>query len=206
MAILVAAGGAALGSAVGVGWQAGWLVGSVVGNLLFPAKGQNITTEGPRLGDLTVSSSAYGAAIAIGYGTLRMAGNMIWSSGIREQKNVTRMEAGGKGGGGGGSQTAITYSYFASFALSFGEGPAEDVLRIWADGKLIYDKTGANLDVSKPDLRFRFHAGEEDQLPDPLIETHVGAGRAPAHRGLVTIVFEDLALADFGNRIPNITA
>jgi hypothetical protein len=205
MAILVAVGGAALGSAVGLGWQAGWLVGSVVGSLLFPAKGQNVTTEGPRLGDLTVSSSAYGAAIAIGYGTLRMAGNMIWSSGIREQQNVTRTRSGGKGGG-GATQTSVTYSYFASFALSFGEGPAEDVLRIWADGKLIYDKTGASPDVAKPDLKFRFHSGAEDQLADPLIETHVGAGRAPAHRGLATIVFEDLALADFGNRIPNITA
>ena len=205
MAILVAVGGAALGSAVGVGWQAGWLVGSVVGSLLFPAKGQNVTTEGPRLGDLSVSSSAYGAPIAIGYGTLRMAGNMIWSSSIREQQNVTRTRSGGKGGG-GATQTSVTYSYFASFALSFGEGPAEDVLRIWADGKLIYDKTGASPDVAKPDLKFRFHSGTEDQLADPLIETHVGAGRAPAHRGLVTIVFEDLALADFGNRIPNITA
>ncbi|MCV0351592.1 MAG: phage tail protein [Nitratireductor sp.] len=205
MAILVAVGGAALGSAVGVGWQAGWLVGSVVGSLLFPAKGQNVTTEGPRLGDLTVSSSAYGASIAIGYGTLRMAGNMIWSSGIREQQNVTRTRSGGKGGG-GATQTSVTYSYFASFALSFGEGPAEDVLRIWADGKLIYDKTGASADVAKPDLKFRFHSGTEDQLADPLIEMHVGAGRAPAHRGLATIVFEDLALADFGNRIPNITA
>ncbi|MAB69013.1 MAG: hypothetical protein CMH89_05180, partial [Oceanicaulis sp.] len=205
MAILVAVGGAALGSAVGLGWQAGWLVGSVVGSLLFPAKGQNVTTEGPRLGDLTVSSSAYGAAIAIGYGTLRMAGNMIWSSGIREQQNVTRTRSGGKGGG-GATQTSVTYSYFASFALSFGEGPAEDVLRIWADGKLIYDKTGASPDVAKPDLKFRFHSGTEDQLADPLIETHVGAGRAPAFRGLATIVFEDLALADFGNRIPNITA
>ena len=205
MAILVAVGGAALGSAVGVGWQAGWLVGSVVGSLLFPAKGQNVTTEGPRLGDLSVSSSAYGAPIAIGYGTLRMAGNMIWSSGIREQQNVTRTRSGGKGGG-GATQTSVTYSYFASFALSFGEGPAEDVLRIWADGKLIYDKTGASPDVAKPDLKFRFHSGTEDQLADPLIETHVGAGRAPAHRGLVAIVFEDLALADFGNRIPNITA
>lgn len=205
MAILVAVGGAALGSAVGVGWQAGWLVGSVVGSLLFPAKGQNVTTEGPRLGDLTVSSSAYGASIAIGYGTLRMAGNMIWSSGIREQQNVTRTRSGGKGGG-GATQTSVTYSYFASFALSFGEGPAADVLRIWADGKLIYDKTGASPDVAKPDLKFRFHSGAEDQLADPLIETHVGAGRAPAHRGLATIVFEDLALANFGNRIPNITA
>jgi Putative phage tail protein len=205
MAILVAVGGAALGSAVGLGWQAGWLVGSVVGSLLFPAKGQNVTTEGPRLGDLTISSSAYGASIAIGYGTLRMAGNMIWSSGIAEQQNVTRTRSGGKGGG-GATQTSVTYSYFASFALSFGEGPAEDVLRIWADGKLIYDKTGASPDVAKPDLKFRFHSGAEDQLADPLIETHMGGGRAPAHRGLATIVFEDLALADFGNRIPNITA
>ncbi|MGI3212569.1 phage tail protein, partial [Roseovarius tibetensis] len=205
MAILVAAGGAALGSAVGLGWQAGWLVGSVAGNLLFPGKGQNVTTEGPRLGDLTVSSSAYGASIALGYGTLRMAGNMIWTAGIAEQKNVTRTRSGGKGGG-GATRTSVTYSYFASFALAFGEGPAGDVLRIWADGKLIYDKTGASPDVARPDLRFRFHSGAEDQLADPLIETHVGAGRAPAHRGLATIVFEDLALADFGNRIPNITA
>lgn len=206
MAILVAVGGAALGSAVGLGWQAGWLVGSFVGSLLFPAKGQNVTTEGPRLGDLTVSSSAYGASIPIGFGTLRMAGNMIWSSGIREQQNVTRTRSGGKGGGGRSTQTSISYSYFASFALSFGESPAEDVLRIWADGKLIYDKTGSSPDVAKPNLRFRFHRGSESQLPDPLIEADVGAGRAPAHRGLCVIVFEDLALADFGNRIPNITA
>src|SRR5690606_30029345 len=205
MAILVAVGGAALGSAIGVGWQAGWLVGAVVGNLLFPRKGPDVRTEGPRLGDLTVTSSAYGASIAIGYGTLRMAGNMIWSSGIREQQNVTRTRAGGKGGG-GATQTSVSYAYFASFALSFGEGPAEDVLRIWADGKLIYDKTGASPDVAKPNLRFRFYPGSETQLPDPLIEAHVGAGRAPAHRGLCLIVFEDLALADYGNRIPNITA
>lgn len=206
MAILVAVGGAVLGSAVGVGWSAGWLVGSVVGNLIFPRRGPDIRTEGPRLGDLTITSSAYGAPIAIAFGTLRMAGNVIWSSGIREQQNVTRTRSGGKGGGGGATQTSVTYSYFASFALSFGEGPAEDVLRIWADGKLIYDKTGSNPDVAKPNLRFRFHVGDETQLPDPLIEAHVGTGRAPAHRGLCTIVFEDLALADFGNRIPNITA
>lgn len=206
MAILVAAGGAALGSAIGVGAPAGWLAGTVAGNLLFPRKGPDIVTEGPRLGDLTVTSSAYGAAVAIGYGTLRMAGNMIWSAGIREQKNVNRTRAGGKGGGGGGSRTTVTYSYFASFALAFGEGPAEDVLRIWADGKLIYDRTGRNAEVARSGLKFRFYPGDEDQLPDGLIESHVGVGQAPAHRGLCYLVFEDLPLADHGNRIPNITA
>lgn len=205
MAILVAVGGAALGSAVGVGWSAGWLVGSVVGNLIFPHRGADIRNEGPRLGDLTVTSSAYGAPIAIAYGTMRMAGNVIWSPGIRERRKVTRTRAGGKGGG-GGSQTSVSYAYFASLAVSFGEGPAEDVLRIWADGKLIYDKTGTSPNVKKSALKFRFHAGRETQLPDPLIEAKVGRGRAPAHRGLCMIVFEDLALADYGNRIPNITA
>ena len=205
MAILVAAGGAALGSTIGLG-GAGWLIGSIVGNLLFPQSGPETVSEGPRLGDLSVTGSAYGAPIPIAYGTLRMAGQMIWSAGIAEQKNVSTTRTGGKGGGGGASHTSVTYAYFASFALAFGEGPADDVLRIWADGKLIFDKTGANQQVSKNGLRFRFHRGTETELPDPLIESHVGAGQAPAHRGLCTIVFENLALADYGNRVPNITA
>ncbi len=77
------------------------------------------------------------------YGTLRLAGNMIWSSGITEQRNVARSQTGGKGGA-SASQTAVSYAYTASFAIVFAEGPAEDVLRLWADGKLIYDKTGAS--------------------------------------------------------------
>jgi hypothetical protein len=190
MAILVAVGGAALGTALGVGPGAGWLAGAALGNLLFPGQGPDSRVEGSRLGDLTVTSSAYGAPIAIAYGTLRMAGNMIWSSGIQERQNITRIRSGGKGGG-GSTQTSVSYAYFASFALSFGEGPAEDVLRIWADGKLIHDKTGASPEIAKPSLRFLFHPGSETQLPDPLIEAHVGVSRAPAHRGLCLIVFED---------------
>jgi hypothetical protein len=205
MAIVVAAGGAALGTALGVGPNAGWLVGAAVGNLLFPASGQDSRVEGPRLGDLTVTSSAYGAPVAIAYGTIRLAGNLIWSSGISERQNVSRTRAGGKGGG-GATQTAVSYAYYASLPIAFAEGAAEDVLRIWADGKLLYDKSGASPEVAKGGLRFRFHPGSENQLPDPLIEAHVGEGRAPAHRGLCTIVFEDLPLADVGNRIPNLTA
>jgi hypothetical protein len=100
MAILVAAGGAALGTALGVGPAAGWLAGAALGNLLFPTQGPDSRVEGPRLGDLTVTASAYGAPIAVAYGTIRLAGNLIWSSGIGERQNVTRTRAGGKGGGG----------------------------------------------------------------------------------------------------------
>ncbi|MGS4948040.1 phage tail protein [Meridianimarinicoccus sp. RP-17] len=210
MAVLAVAGAGALGStALGLGWQAGWLLGSVVGQALFaPGRSAAPDQEGPRLSDLAVSSSAYGAPIPIGYGTLRMGGNMIWSSGLVEDSTTRRVGRSGKGGGGRGG-TVTEYSYAASFALAFGEGPADAVLRIWADGKLIYDRTGlsgAGTQVARPGYRMRFHPGTEDQLPDPLIEATQGAGNVPAHRGLVLLVFEDFALGDYGNRIPNITA
>lgn len=200
MAVLAVAGLGALGtSALGFGWQAGWLIGSAVGSSLFGPKLPD--QEGPRLSDLSVSSSAYGAPIPIVYGTMRMSGNVIWSSGLREEK--TSQKIGGKGGGG---QKATTYSYYTSLALAFAEGPADGLLRLWADGKLILDRGDASPEISKPWLKLRFYAGDEAQLPDPLIEATEGAGQVPAHRGLCYIVIEDLPLADFGNRIPSFSA
>ncbi len=201
MAQLVAVAGAAFTTAIGLGPQSGWIIGSIVGNILFPAEGPTI--EGARLGDLSVTSSAYGAAIPIGDGTVRMAGNMIWSKGIKEVR--TTEEVGGKGGA--PAQTNVTYSYFATFAISFGEGVAENVLRLWADGKLIYDKTGTeNDDIAKVGVSFRFYPGDEDQEPDSLIEADKGVDQTPAHRGLVYLVFVKLPLADYGNRIPSLSA
>lgn len=174
-------------------------------NFLFPTRQPDITQIGPRLSDLDVTSSAFGQPIPIHYGTLRTGGNVIWSPGIQEVANTTTQSAGGgKGGGGGGSVSTTTFTYFASFALGFSEGPAEEILRIWADGKLIYDITGSGIGIGT--LKFRFHLGTETQQPDPLIEADKGVGNVPAHRGLCYIVFDSLPLANFGNRIPNITA
>jgi hypothetical protein len=100
-----AVAGAAVGSLFGMP-QLGWIAGAAIGGLLFPAKGPS--TEGPRLGDLSVLSSAYGMSIPIIYGTMRVAGNMIWSSGLREVKRTQK--GGGKGGGGhdqGGPQIPL---------------------------------------------------------------------------------------------------
>ena len=173
-------------------------------NLLFPPRGQDITQEGPRLDDLSVTSAAYGRPINIGYGSHRYGGNIIWSSGIIEEVATDTQSAGGKGGG-GGSVTTTTYTYFASFAIGVAEGPADDFLRIWGDGKLIFDKTGTGIGLSNPGIQVRFYPGNETQLPDPLIESIEGAGNVSAHRGLCYIVFERLPLADYGNRIPQIT-
>ncbi len=48
----------------------------------------------------------------------------------------------------------------------------------------------------------RLHRGTAVQLPDPLIEARQGVGNAPAYRNTAYVVFERLALDDFGNRIP----
>jgi len=208
MATLAIAGAGALGSsALGLGAGIGWLAGTLIGNLLFPAPSQEIVQQGPRLGDLTVSSSAFGAPIPIPYGTVRVAGNMIWSEGIKETKHSTSTSSGGgKGGGGGGvTQTSITYTYSCSFAMAFGQGEADDVLRIWADGKLLYDKTGTG-QVASQEVRYRFYPGSETQLASSVIAADKGEDNTPAFRGLCYIVFEDLQLANFGNRIPNMTA
>jgi hypothetical protein len=72
--------------------------------------------------------------------------------------------------------------------------------RIWADGRLI---RGAAGDL-KVKATLRVHSGSEDQPVDPLIASAEGAG-APAYRGMAYLVWEDLPLAEFGNRLPSLT-
>lgn len=171
-------------------------------NLLFPPRGQDIVQEGPQLGDLNIMSAAYGRPINIGYGTHRYGGNLIWLK-VDDETSTETQSAGGKGGG-GGSVTTIQRRRFMSFAVSLAEGPKDDFLRIWADGKLIYDKTGTGIGLSDPGIQVRFYRGTETQLPDPLIESIEGVGNVSAHRGLCYIVFERLPGANYGNRPPQI--
>lgn len=110
-------------------------------NYLFPPPKPQIT--GPRLNDLAVTGSSYGECIPEIWGTVRLACNITWSDDIHEVK--TTKDVGGKGGmmGGGGAEQT-TYEYFADFECAVCKGPVDDVLQIFADGKLIYDKTGTN--------------------------------------------------------------
>lgn len=208
-----AAAGALLGSFIpGIGWvlgaQIGFALGSAAGGLLFPSKGPKAEK-----GDLTVQAASYGTPISILSGTDRTAGTMIWVQGNELIRK--KVKQGGKGFMGGGGVT--TYEYFASFAVLIGEGPIDGVRRIWCDTKLEHDKSGARLDdvlanggqfvtsLHAIDSNLRIYLGTEDQLPDPLIQADVGADNASAHRGLAYIVFEELPLKDFANRIPNIS-
>lgn len=204
----VAGAGAVVGGVVGsfvgmpvLGAQIGWALGGVAGALLFPPKGPD--TQGPRLNDLGVQTSGYGVPIAVVAGHTKLSGNVIWATEVEERKTVRR-----QGKGGGGAKTT-TFTYFQSWAVGLCEWllpPSNaEVLRIWFDQVLVYDTTGGSEVTQVPGLVWRFYSGSETQFPDPLIEATVGAGNAPAHRGLAYIVFEDVPLERFGNRMPNVT-
>ncbi len=213
MAVIAPLVGGALGgwaaTAINATWVAGTFgyavgagIGSLAGSMLFPPKMPGV--QGPRAADGMVQVSTYGASIPIVYGTTALAGNVIWSSGIREVK-TTRKE-GGKGGGGGTKVT--TYTYYCSFAVGLCEGEINCIRRVWLDSDLKYDTTSANPKVIAANAKFlagvTLYAGGEAQMPDATIEAHVGAGNAPAYRGLAYLVFDDLFLEPYGNRIPNV--
>jgi len=184
-----AAGGALFGSAGAVlGRLAGALAGNVIDRALF---GRHREVEGPRLSDLQVMASTEGAPIRRLYGRARLAGQVIWATQLEEV--VGSSSDGGKGMGGSTGTTTTTYSYFANFAVGLCEGPIGTMLRVWADGK--------PLDLSG--IAMRIYAGDETQAADPLIVAK--EGDAPAYRGLAYVVFERLPLADFGNRIPQLS-
>lgn len=187
--LAIAVAGGIIGSFFGMP-QLGFLLGSLLGSVLFPQ-----TQGGPKLTDLRVTSSAYGQMIPIGVGTMRIGSNIIWSHALSEHKHS------GKG------MSPSTYTYTWTGACGLCEGPIADVTRIWADAKLVYDKTGATsaATFNKYKLKFRLYRGTEDQLPDPAHESQVGADNALAYRGLAYVVFDDIPVVDYGNRIPNWT-
>jgi hypothetical protein len=183
----------AIGTALGgpIGGVLGALAGSQVDSAIF---GGGAVT-GPRLKDLSVTTSSYGSAVARQFGTMRVAGTIIWATDLVESNQSSG------GGKGQPSVTTYSYSYSSSFAVAISSRPIQSVGRIWADGNLL---RGADGDM-KVGGTLRFYTGAGDQQPDPLIASAEGADGCPAFRGMAYAVFEDLQLADYGNRIPSLT-
>jgi hypothetical protein len=181
----------AVGTIVGgpIGGAIGALIGQQVDQRLFAPKGR----QGPRLGELSVQVSRYGQPIPKLFGTMRVAGSVVWATDLIEDKH--------KSGGGKGRPKTTSYSYSVSFAVALSARPIRAVHRIWADGKLLRGVEGD----WKAETGFRLYLGDEDQPIDPLIAAVEGAGNAPAFRGLAYAVFEHMELADFANHIPSLT-
>jgi len=195
--LLLSAAGAAIGGSFGgsvMGVAAGAL-GKAAGATMGALIDQRLTgmgseaVESGRVERFRVMGASEGAALPRVFGRYRVAGQIVWSSRFLESVNTTRV--GGKGGG-RQSQKVKEFSYSISIAVAICEGEVSRVGRIWADGQRV-DLSG---------VTWRLHHGSEDQLPDPLIAAIEGDDATPAYRGTAYVVFENLDLTPYGNRIP----
>ena len=183
--VLAAAGSIVAGP---TGATIGALIGQQIDSRIF----RGPTREGPRLKELDVTTSSYGRPIARHYGRMRVAGTVIWATNLVEHRETS--------GGGKGQPKVANYSYSLSFAVALASRPIDRIGRIWADGNLL---RGAGGDL-KTGGAMRVYRGLADQPRDPLMQAALG-DHCPAYRGCAYVVFEDLQLADFGNRIPALT-
>lgn len=177
-------------------------IGMGVGGVIDPPKGPRL--QGPRLGDLSVQTSTYGAVIPRAYGTVALNGNVFWLENNALKEVATTSEQGGKGGGGGAEVTS--YAYYATFAVGLCQGPIAGVRRIWVGSKLIYDMSAANgiealLASYEAQSLFTIHLGTETQEADERMQATLGVADTPAYRGLAYIVFKDYPLKDHGNSL-----
>lgn len=194
----------------------GATLGSLAGGLLFPQ--QLPTISGPRLADITQTTSSVGTSIPRGWGTFPVPGTIIAKSDIREV--ITEEEVGGKGGP---TQTVETATYYQDFAIGLADSedpilgfdPVAGVRRIWANGKIIYDRrpqldgetdSAFSQRIAMSDVldeQMVIYTGTETQDPDPTLEAFYGAGNISAFRGLAYIVFINWQnKAEDGNRMP----
>ncbi|GGE40640.1 baseplate multidomain protein megatron [Actibacterium pelagium] len=197
--IVLSAAGAAAGASIGgsvlglssvvLGRAVGATLGRVVDQRLLGAGAQPVETG--RIDRLRLSGASEGSAVQSVFGRTRVGGQVIWASNFLESFS----ESGGGKGSSSSSPTVRSYSYSVSLALALCEGEILRIARVWADGE----------EIPVDDLNMRVYRGGEDQLPDPKIEAIEGADKAPAYRGLAYVVIEDLQLAPYGNRVPQLS-
>lgn len=149
----------------------------------------NRVFEGPQLESFHLQTSRDGSSMPRVFGRVRLAGQVIWASQVREL--ISDESVGGKGGG----PTQRNYSYSISFAVGLCEGEILGIDRVWANGDIL----------QRAGLTVRVHTGSETQGPDPVIAA-TEPGNVPAFRGTAYIVFEDFPLDEYGARLPIINA
>ena len=199
-ALVLSVAGAAAGAVFGpagaiVGRIAGALVGNIIDQKLFGPGDQNVV--GPRLADLDVMASTEGAPIPRVYGRARLAGQVIWATQLEEVVSNRTSVVGRQGPSGVGA--AHDHHDLFLFRQFRGRAVRRPDRRRRAD---LGRRQAARPHRHKPSASI---AAREEQAADDLIVAKEGAGNSPAYRGLAYVVFERLPLADFGNRIPQLS-
>ncbi len=194
--LVLAAAGSAIGGAIGgsvaglstaiIGRAVGATLGRAIDERLLGGGGAAVETG--KVDRFRLTNASDGAPMVQLYGRMRLGGQVIWATEFTETSSTTSQ--GGKGTT--PSRTTTSYSYSLSLAVAICAGEIAHVSRLWADGE----------EIGLQDLNMTVYSGSRDQMPDPLMEAVEGVGVVPAYRGTAYVVFENLDLERFGNRVP----
>lgn len=216
--------GGVIGFFAGGNVMLGASIGGAIGGAIDPPKGPD--TKGPRLDDLSLQTSTYGASKNRAYGTMAIVGNIFWLEGDKYTEHEKKEDSGGKGGGGA---TYTSYTYSATFAVALTEAQQiTGIVRLWVGDRLVYDATGTSLDstiaslqgnlanimisaslstkeqgggdtLSPGGVSWKLYDGSDTQQPDPRMQADKGAANVSAYPGRAYIVFYDLDLTEHYN-------
>ncbi len=161
--------------------------------------------EGPRLQDLSVTVADYGTPIPYLEGRRRIETPVMHAEPLKEKKTKNKTK--------GGKYTE--YKYYGTWANLVCGNQTAVLCRIWGDRHLLFDKDHPyKIRKGLPKLKlgrdFRFYNGSEEQLPDERIAARIrkdegSADLTPAYRGTTYVMFEDIPLEHFGNRLPQMS-
>jgi hypothetical protein len=198
---------------------------SIAINVALVAASMAITAsqefEGPRQGDLKITTADYGTPMNYVWGRRRLDGvSCIWAEPLSEVKR-RRKTKGGK---------FNDYTYYGTWAVALCDHEIASVLKIWFDRNLVYDATGvgpisplsladfgdrpageavSQLGLGDISQFMTIYLGTADQEPDPrmaaTVDAEFGEDSTPAYRGVAYIVFKDLPLEKLGNRLPQVS-
>jgi hypothetical protein len=188
-------------------------VSYIIGRLTQP--------NGPRLTDLSAGLGDYGVALPRLFGSMvRMAGVVIAQDDIKETVHKKKPAFDYLFGIVGALLPSVkTYTYSDTLAILLADRtddePIEDLLKLYAGGKVIFNSAQSavvseTLDGQGRLIRRKYgknrycksvtvYGGGFDQLPDPILESVIGT--QPGYRGSAYAVIEDWQLKEFGNAV-----
>lgn len=182
----------AIAAAVGAGL-------SLLGKMASPTT----KVDGPRLDDTSIPKSEYGRGIPFIFGEQTINCNLMW--GIPFRETTEQSTTGSKGN----EVTTTYYYYYGTFAFLVGETDSEPIQlrRVYLSGKPIYNissgTAGGGVGSVNWSQYFRYYDGTQTTA-DPTIANIEGGTNTPAYKGKAYIVFDNLPLELFGNRVPEV--
>lgn len=137
---------------------------------------------------------------------VRVPGTVIYVSKIDEDTVVIDSKAAGKDDAG-----ATTKEYFVDIAIAFGQsfegvngsGKIDSFKKLEANGKNVWVSVEPDDNEDRYN-EIRFYEGGGTQNPSPLLEEIFEEGKVPGFRDTAIVVIKELALADWGNAVPQV--